>query len=108
MGFGMGATWGDYDRDGRHDLYITNMYSKAGNRITRNLDHLDKRFARSARGNSLLRSNPEGFEPIASAKAAGWGWGSQFVDVDNDGWLDIIAPNGYYTAPPEFDINVDT
>lgn len=108
MGFGMGATWGDYDRDGRHDLYITNMYSKAGNRITRNLDHLDKRFARSARGNSLLRNGPEGFEPVSSAKAAGWGWGSQFADVDNDGWLDIIAPNGYYTAPPELDINVDT
>jgi hypothetical protein len=30
---------------------------------------------------------------------AGWGWGGQFVDVDNDGHLDIHALNGYYTAP---------
>ncbi len=115
MGFGMGAAWGDYDRDGRHDLYVTNMYSRAGKRITHALDHLDPRFVRSTRGNSLLRNGPNRFEHVSSAEvggfgaeAAGWGWGSQFADVDNDGWLDIIALNGYYTAPPELDIEVDT
>ena len=30
---------------------------------------------------------------------AGWGWGAQFIDFDNDTYLDIYAPAGYYTAP---------
>ena len=33
MAFGMGASAGDYDNDGDLDLFISNMYSKAGNRI---------------------------------------------------------------------------
>jgi hypothetical protein len=31
----------------------------------------------------------------------GWSWGGQFADFDNDGWLDIYAPSGFYTAPEE-------
>jgi hypothetical protein len=115
MGFGMGVSWGDFDRDGRPDLYVTNMYSKAGRRITGSLDRLDPRFGKSARGNSLLRNAPDGFQRLSStepggfgAEAAGWGWGSQFVDIDNDGWLDLYAPNGFFTSPPELDIDVDT
>jgi len=38
--------------------------------------------------------------PALTVERAGWGWGSQFVDVDNDGYLDIYALSGYYTAPP--------
>ena len=63
--------------------------------------------ASMARGNSLLRNQPgafarvSGLEPPAlTVERAGWGWGSQFVDVDNDGWLDIHALSGYYTSPP--------
>ena len=105
VGFGMGAAWGDYDNDGRQDLYVTNMYSTAGRRITAEIN--DTSLASMARGNSLLRNAPDkfvrvsGLEPPAlTVERAGWGWGSQFVDVDNDGWLDIHALSGYYTSPP--------
>ena len=33
---------------------------------------------------------------------AGWSWGGQFFDFDNDGFLDIYVPNGYFTAPEQF------
>jgi len=107
LGFGMGASWGDYDNDGRQDLYTTNMYSTAGRRITEEMGEMAAEMAPMARGNSLFRNlsprfaKVSGLEPPAlTVERAGWGWGSQFVDVDNDGYLDIYALSGYYTAPP--------
>jgi len=106
IGFGMGAAWGDYDGDGRQDLYVTNMYSTAGRRITAQLGALGETLAPMARGNSLFRNLPDrfarvsGLEPPALlVEKGGWGWGGQFIDVDNDGDLDIHSLSGYYTAP---------
>jgi hypothetical protein len=82
------------------------MYSKAGQRITGQLKNLDGRFAQMARGNSLFRNDEEGFEKVSGMKApalmvekAGWSWGGQFIDIDNDTYLDIFALSGYYTQP---------
>ncbi|MAF66014.1 MAG: hypothetical protein CMJ84_10220 [Planctomycetes bacterium] len=106
LGFGMGASWGDYDADGRLDLYVSNMFSKAGRRITGQLADLDRRFAGMARGNTLFRNATPAFErasglaaPELLVEAAGWSWGGQFVDLDNDADLDLFALSGYYTAP---------
>ncbi len=114
VGFGMGVSWGDMDGDGRQDLYVSNMYSKAGRRITRQFDHIDTKLATMARGNSLFRNLPGGFEKVSGTEAgtlqveaAGWSWGSQFLDFDNDGDLDIYALSGYYSAPPQIAAAVD-
>jgi len=114
IGFGMGVAWGDYDADGRADLYVSNMYSKAGRRITGQLDSIDERFGRMARGNSLFRNQGDEFtkvsgleKPALQVEQAGWSWASQFCDVDNDGWLDLYALSGYYTAPPQVAVQVD-
>ena len=115
VGFGMGVSWGDYDLDGRQDLYVTNMFSKAGRRITAEAAAFGGRYEVAARGNSLLRQADDRFRrvsgtepPALLVEKAGWGWGSLFVDVDNDGWLDIHALSGNYTAPPEVASLVDT
>jgi len=114
IGFGMGASWGDFDEDGRLDLYVTNMYSKAGLRITEQMKDVDPNFGRMARGNTLFRNNAAGFEHVSSlerpgllVEAAGWGWGSQFVDLDNDSDLDLYALSGYYTAPSAVELPID-
>jgi len=115
VGFGMGAAWGDYDLDGRQDLYVTNMFSKAGRRITAQIDQLDPRIPGMARGNSLFRNEGPAFRKVSGleapallVEAGGWGWGSQLVDVDNDGDLDVYAPCGNYTAPAEIAVILDT
>ncbi len=115
IGFGMGNSWGDYDNDGQLDLYVTNMFSKAGKRITRMAGEFGTPFEDMAKGNSLFRNNKGTFERVSGTEdstlrvsAAGWGWGSQFVDVDNDGYLDIYAICGHYTAPKQFAIAADT
>ena len=115
VGFGMGATWGDYDRDGRQDLYVTKMYSKAGNRILAQLPWIDPDFKQMARGNTLFHNAASGPWKKVSGTTPGsmqveyaeWSWASQFVDLDNDGWLDLVAPNGHYTPPKEVQAEVD-
>jgi len=114
IGFGMGASWADYDDDGFQDLYVSNMFSKAGRRITEQVGSVDPRFAQMARGNSLFKNSPEGFEKVSGmaspsllVEEAGWSWGSQFMDVNNDGFQDILALSGHYTAPKAVDAQVD-
>ena len=108
IGFGMGASWGDYDHDGRHDLYVSNMYSTAGRRIAGRLDvHRD--IPKMARGNTLFRNEVGQFRHVSSVKPpgllvenSGWAWGGQFIDFDNDTFLDLVSLAGYYTAPKGF------
>jgi hypothetical protein len=114
MGLGMGASWGDYDNDGRQDLYVSNMYSKAGKRITAQIPGLDERLTRSAEGNLLFRNMVDSFDLVSGVgpsdmhvAKAGWSWGGQFADFNNDGFLDIYVSSGYYSAPPEVATEVD-
>jgi hypothetical protein len=115
FGLGMGASWGDYDRDGRVDLYATNMYSTAGSRITAQLGFVDDRYREMAQGNYLYRNEGDQFRKVSGStppalpvERTGWSWGSQFVDVDNDGFLDLGVLNGFYTAPREVALSGDT
>ncbi len=114
QGFGMGASWGDFDRDGKLDLYVSNMFSKAGRRITGSIEGLDPRLPHSARGNLLFHNKGSSFTQLAGTGTGtmhvakvGWAYGAQFVDVDNDGWLDIYSASGFYTAPEQIANNRD-
>ena len=114
-GSGMSITWGDYDRDGWMDAYVSNMWSSAGNRITFQSkykseapEELRQRYQRLARGNTLLRNQGNGTFVDRSAPAdvevGRWAWGSNFVDVNNDGWEDLIVSNGYLTTEDTGDL----
>jgi len=107
---GMSVAWGDYDNDGDLDLYVANMWSSAGQRLTfadqfadvADSDEVRRKFQRQARGNSLLRNNGDGTFADVSDEAGvtmgRWGWGADFVDLDNDGLLDLFLQNGYLTG----------
>jgi hypothetical protein len=101
----MGLTAGDFDNDGHVDLYVGNMYSKAGNRVMANLwpeSYPEPILARlrSFTVGSQLHRNLGGlkFEQIGrdfQVADVGWSYGPALVDLDNDGWLDIYATCGF-------------
>jgi len=111
MAFGMGASFGDYDNDGDLDLFVSNMYSKAGNRIISLVGKVDPRIKVSARGNFLYQNTLGKFHQIAKRDApetrTGWSFGGQFADFTNDGVLDLYVPCGLYSAPKEVATEVD-
>ena len=105
---GMSITWGDYNNDGWMDLYISNMFSSAGNRIAFQRkfqsdagDETKKLFQRHARGNSLFENAKDGTFRDVSVEAGvtmgRWAWGSRFIDINNDGWQDLLVANGFLT-----------
>ncbi len=112
--FGMGATWGDYDHDGKMDLYVSAMSSKAGRRIIAQLPKVDERFAVMAAGNALYHNEGGKFvktsgasSPKLTVEQSGWDWGAQLVDLNNDGYLDIFSLSGYFTAPKQVETDFD-
>lgn len=114
-GFSMGASWGDYDNDGHDDLYVSNMYSDVGRRLTARIPGLNPLFADSAAGNFLYHGKPgpryeqiAGLAPPAmTVQKVGWSWGGCFADFDNDTFLDLYVLSGYFTAPPELASGLD-
>jgi hypothetical protein len=101
----MGVTCGDIDNDGRIDLYLANMYSKAGKRIIANLrpdtysPEVMSRLRSLVAGSQLyLNRGGNRFEPVGpkyQVSAIGWAYGAALADLDNDGWLDLYATCGY-------------
>ncbi|MGK7294243.1 MAG: CRTAC1 family protein [Candidatus Wenzhouxiangella sp. M2_3B_020] len=86
----MGLTAGDYDNDGDIDLYITNIYAWNGQGSHNLLFRND-----SVTGAPLFTERAE-VEGIADTA---WGWGTTWLDADNDGDLDLAATNGYCEIP---------
>ena len=78
---GMGLAVGDYNNDGRVDFYITNF---------------------SDDSNTLYHNDGEGnFTDVTFQAGHGeptipfLGWGTTFLDYDNDGWKDVLVANGH-------------
>ena len=77
----MGIASGDYDNDGVQDLFVTNF---------------------SLEINSLFRNDNEGFYTmttfevgLADPSFSKLGFGTQFLDADNNGALDLFVANGH-------------
>jgi hypothetical protein len=77
-GNGAGAAWGDYDNDGRLDLYVFNTNSGAS---------ADRLYRNRGDGTFADATDEAGIRDTGDGEAAVWG------DFDNDGWLDLYVVN---------------
>ena len=83
---GMGVSLGDYNRDGLLDIVKTNF---AGD--------TDSLYMNLGDGSFDDRTYQAGL----GINTRLLGWGVSFMDIDNDGWLDILVANGH--VYPEVD-----
>jgi tetratricopeptide (TPR) repeat protein len=115
LGAGMSVSWLDYANDGADDLYVANMWTAAGLRVSRQ-DGFKKDspaeirglFQKHAMGNSLLRNRGAAFEDTTNAAGVGmgrWAWSSDAFDFDHDGFLDLYIANGMVSGPSRSDLN---
>ncbi len=122
-GSGMGCTWGDYDNDGRMDLFVSDMYSSSAWMFF----HPDYPFPAAwwqvvlfrpfildvlctmTRGSALYHNEGDGTFADVSDRydirdAPQWAWGCAFLDHDNDGDLDLYVANGMITGENKRDL----
>ena len=115
VGAGMSVSWLDYDNDGAEDLYIGNMWTAAGERVsTQQIFKKDSSqevralYQKHAMGNSLLRNHGATFDQATNSAGVGmgrWAWSSDAFDFDHDGYPDLYIANGMVSGPARQDLN---
>ena len=115
----MGVDFADIDRDGRVDFCVTDMLSRDWRLRKRQL--LLTETPRPAVGEidnrpqipqtALFRNRGDGtFEEIAAyagVTACDWSWQPVFMDVDLDGWEDLVISTGFMHDVDDLD-NMET
>jgi tetratricopeptide (TPR) repeat protein len=116
VGAGMGVCWFDYDNDGIEDLYVADMWTAAGERIsTQEIFQRDAPgdaralYQKHAMGNSLFRNRGDGtFQDSTASTGTGiarWAWSSDAWDFDHDGFPDLYVANGMLSGLLSEDLN---
>jgi enediyne biosynthesis protein E4 len=88
---GMNASFGDVNNTGRFSVYTSNI-SEPGLLVQGNCLWTPIKAAAG--------KDPAYIDLANSLKVqlGGWSWGAQFVDLNNDGLLDLYLTNGYISA----------
>jgi hypothetical protein len=116
VGAGMSVAWCDFDNDGREDLYVADMWSAAGLRVSGEESFqasapagIKQQFRKHAMGNSLFHNNGDAaFADVSSKSGIGvgrWSWSSDGWDFDHDGFSDLYITNGMVSGLSEQDLN---
>ncbi|MCY3820669.1 MAG: FG-GAP-like repeat-containing protein [Gammaproteobacteria bacterium] len=87
-GNGMGSAVGDYDGDGDLDWFVSSILA-IGENVPTHVSRIGNRLYRNDDGVFVDATD------VADVADGGWGWGSCFIDFENDGDLDIYHTNGW-------------
>ena len=104
----MGVDFSDVDRDGFTDFFVVEMLSREQRLRMKQMvgGEADPQFAGrfdnrpQTPRNTLYLSRGDGTfaeaAQFAGLDASGWSWGSTFVDVDLDGYEDLLVGTGHF------------
>jgi tetratricopeptide (TPR) repeat protein len=93
----MGLAAGDWNRDGDDDLFVTHWVAQENALYdSRLLDIARARERDGVEGPPVPLSFQDQAAPLGLGQIAlhSVGWGTEFVDLDGDGWLDLLVSNG--------------
>jgi tetratricopeptide (TPR) repeat protein len=85
----MGLAAGDFDRDGDDDLFISHWIAQ-GFALYQSLLAEQKGDAKS----ELHFTDVAATVGVGEPSMRSVGWGTSFVDIDSDGWIDLLVANG--------------
>jgi tetratricopeptide (TPR) repeat protein/peroxiredoxin len=121
VGAGMSVCWLDYDNDGAEDIYVGDMWTAAGERISSQEmfkkeapEDVRALYQKHAMGNSLFRNHQpsdggsRGFEDRTVSAGVGvgrWAWSSDAFDFDHDGFPDLYIANGMVSGVSRAELN---
>ncbi len=116
IGAGMSVSWLDYDNDGRQDLYVADMWTAAGIRVSQQdifqknaSEEIRALYRKHAMGNSLFQNRGDARFEDATARSGSaigrWSWSSDAWDFDHDGFPDLYITNGMISGPSRDDLN---
>ncbi len=106
---GMAVAVGDVNRDGKPDLFEVDMLSRDTKRLKTQIPTQSPAAKKPGVGsdrpqmqrNTLQVNRGDGtFAEVArfaNVGASGWSWSAEFLDVDLDGWEDILIGTGHVT-----------
>jgi hypothetical protein len=93
---GMNVDFGDVDGNGYLDIYVTNILARRYKSDEGNMLWLNLADPSAPGGRRFWNAGLE-----SGTYDGGWGWGAKFLDVNDDGLLDIFALNGFVTGDAE-------
>jgi len=115
VGAGMSVCWLDYNNDGLEDLYVGNMWTAAGERITADSGfqkdaptQVKALYRKHAMGNSLFRNDHSNFHDATEESQVGmgrWSWSGDSFDFDHDGLADLYIATGMISGADRKDLN---
>ncbi len=105
--FSMGADAADIDRDGHDDIFVVDMLSREHRLVLSQKSSIIRQPRQPGgvedqpqiRRNTLFHNRGDGtFAEIANysgVEASEWTWSCIFLDMDLDGWEDMLIGNGF-------------
>jgi tetratricopeptide (TPR) repeat protein len=116
VGAGMSGCWLDFDHDGRQDIYVADMWTAAGLRVSQQENfqresskQVRELYRKHAMGNSMFQNSGDGRFGDASARSGTmmgrWAWSSDSWDFNHDGFLDLYLANGMISGEKREDLN---